>query len=82
MTESSILVCGNGPSCSQIDFKRVPVETKIMRMTNFCSCHSSYQEFSMSLSRMHLKAEITPLTVFSVSGDCFFVNVDIHSYEH
>ena len=31
----NILVCGNGPSCGEIDFKRVPKDSKVMRMTTF-----------------------------------------------
>jgi len=31
----SVLVCGNGPSCGDIDFTRVPDDAKVMRMTNF-----------------------------------------------
>jgi len=32
---SNILVCGNGPSCAKIDFRRVPEDVKIMRTTSF-----------------------------------------------
>lgn len=31
----NILVCGNGPSCKEIDFTRVPKDVKIMRVTQF-----------------------------------------------
>jgi alpha-2,3 sialyltransferase len=31
----NILICGNGPSVGQIDFRRVPKEAKVFRMTNF-----------------------------------------------
>ncbi|MCL2202480.1 MAG: hypothetical protein FWB88_00875 [Defluviitaleaceae bacterium] len=31
----NILVCGNGPSCTKIDFTRVPDDVKIMRATSF-----------------------------------------------
>ena len=31
----SILVCGNGPSVCNIDFTRVKMDSKVMRMTNF-----------------------------------------------
>lgn len=31
----SILVCGNGPSCGEIDFTRVPKDAKVMRVTSF-----------------------------------------------
>jgi len=33
--DKNILVCGNGPSCGEIDFTRVPEDIKVMRMTNF-----------------------------------------------
>ena|GEM_PF-4439344 len=31
----NILVCGNGPSCKEIDFTRVPQNAKVMRVTQF-----------------------------------------------
>lgn len=31
----NILVCGNGPSCREIDFTRVPEDAKVMRVTQF-----------------------------------------------
>lgn len=31
----NILVCGNGPSCKEIDFTRVPSDAKVMRVTQF-----------------------------------------------
>lgn len=31
----NILVCGNGPSCKEIDYTRVPEDVKVMRLTSF-----------------------------------------------
>jgi alpha-2,3 sialyltransferase len=59
--DNNILVCGNGPSCREIDFTRIPKNVKVMRMTNFFfeekyyagKCVDYYVEYAKRLENQY-----------------------------